>query len=129
MLIGWLEGCGAMSLASKGLAAVVFAARAAGARARALAWLLPGLLCLSLVSCQWGGASDAKGNLLRGLAPVASAGVTTPQRLTDGVSAPLGSEWDTDVSAHFESEEAFVTFDLGASVKLHGAWFTADHND
>ncbi|MEY2934273.1 MAG: hypothetical protein RL033_5022 [Pseudomonadota bacterium] len=129
MLIGWLLGCGAMSLASRGLGAAFSAARFAGARACALAWLLP-WLCLSVLSsCQWGGNSDLEGSLLRGLAPVASAGVSAPQRLTDGVSAVPGGDWDTDVNALFDGEDAFVTFDLGKSVTLHGVWFTADHND
>ncbi|MEY4549190.1 MAG: hypothetical protein RL685_5385, partial [Pseudomonadota bacterium] len=129
MLIGWLLGCGAMSLASRGLSAAFSAARSVGTRACALTWLLP-WLCLSVLgSCQWGGSSDLEGSLLRGLAPVASAGVSAPQRLTDGVSAVTGGDWDTDVNTLFDGEDAFVTFDLGKSVTLRGAWFTADHND
>src|SRR5688572_17683506 len=131
MLIGWLLGRRAMSLASRGFVAAAFATCAWGRRAQALSWLMTGLLCLCVIGgCQRSvGGAGVKGNLVQGLAPVASSGVSAPQRLTDGVSALTGADWDTDVNAQFEGDDAFVTFDLGATVAVRALWFNADHND
>ncbi len=82
-----------------------------------------------LGSCQRSAGPDAQGNVLRGLKPVASAGASAAERLTDGVSAIAGADWDTDINAQLEGEESFVTFDLGASVPVRAIWFNADHND
>lgn len=91
--------------------------------------LLAGLICVCLASsCQRGGP-EARGNSLRGLTPVASSGLSAPERLTDGLSASVGSDWDTDINALFQGDQPFVTFDLGSSVPVRALWFTADHND
>ncbi len=77
-----------------------------------------------------GGAPTASpGDLLFGLAPTRVSDVTNAKVLTDGVAAVEGLEWDTTLAAIFESDRAFVDFDLGREVEIHAAYLQGDNNE
>src|SRR5262245_35701216 len=98
---------------------------------RAPARLWSALLCLSLAlfgaACQRPVDVNGGRNLLLGKKPSAAHGVSGGSRLTDGVAALSGDDWETDLVAQFADEEASVTYDLGAVVRLRAIWFEADH--
>ncbi|HTU60948.1 MAG TPA: hypothetical protein VMF89_20990, partial [Polyangiales bacterium] len=75
------------------------------------------------------GTAQAANNLLAGRSPSRSAGVSNVKVLTDGVRANEGEDWNTSASAVFESERAFVEYDLGNSVNVVAAFLQGDNND
>jgi hypothetical protein len=103
------------------------ASRAPGRRG--LHWLLLGLL-VALAACLGPSSTGgANGNLLLGKSPKAAPGVLSATLLTDGVAAPPGDDWETDVSVQLADVDSSVTYDLGAVVAVHALWFQGDHND
>ncbi|MFI5309207.1 MAG: discoidin domain-containing protein, partial [Polyangiales bacterium] len=68
-------------------------------------------------------------SLLAGRAPMRQVGVRNAAVLTDGVIAPAGDAWSTDVTAIFDSQNAFVEYDLGRSSKISAAFLQGDNND
>src|SRR4029079_15378466 len=93
-------------------------------------WLWSVLLCLLLgTPCHHPPDASGGRNLLLGKKPGAASGVSGVSRLTDGVAALTGDDWETELNAMFRDEEASVTYDLGAVVPIHGIWFETDHND
>lgn len=53
----------------------------------------------------------------------------TPARLTDGVVAPEGDDWQTDRTAVFTGTDAFVEYDLGDTQTVRAVYLQADNND
>src|SRR6185295_14283765 len=93
-------------------------------------WLWSMLLCLLLGSaCHRPPDASAGRNLLLGKKPSAASGVSGVSRLTDGIAALNGDDWETDLNALFSDEDASATYDLGAVVPIRGIWFETDHND
>ncbi len=68
------------------------------------------------------------GNLLTGRAPAVSTRTQRPERVTDGVMAPLGSAWDSALASVIDAGGG-LEWDLGASTQIHSAWLEADAND
>jgi hypothetical protein len=75
------------------------------------------------------GAAFAQRNLLAGKRPYQEGGVRRAEVLTDGRAARDGDFWRTGATAHFESEAAFVVYDLGAPTRLAAGWLQGDNND
>ena len=73
--------------------------------------------------------ADSAKNLLAGAKPSASSGVTSVERLTDGVAAVDGETWKTPLSARFAGFDAFVTYDLGEERELVALVLQGDNND
>lgn len=97
---------------------------------RAPVWVWSVLLCLVFGSACHRTRDVSEGrNLLLGKKPMSSSGVSAVGRVTDGVAALNGDDWETDLNAQLRDEEASLTYDLGAVVTLRGIWFEADHND
>jgi hypothetical protein len=93
-------------------------------------WLWSMLLCLLLGSaCHRPPDASGGRNLLLGKKPSAASGVSGVSRLTDGIAALNGDDWETDLNALFRDEDASATYDLGAVVAIRGIWFETDHND
>lgn len=87
-------------------------------------------LCfLSSLLAACSGAGPASASLIAGRAPSASVGVDHAASLTDGVAALPGDDWETDLTAQFDADDASVTYDLGAVVPVRAIWFQGDHND
>jgi hypothetical protein len=99
-----------------------------GGKAPGFVWSL--VLCL-LCGTACHRVTDVNGgrNLLLGKKPMAASGVSAVGRLTDGIAALNGDDWEIDLNAQFRDEEATVTYDLGAVVPIRAIWFEADHND
>jgi hypothetical protein len=76
-----------------------------------------------------GGAAWAQGNLLAGKTPTQQGGVRRPEVLTDGRASREGDFWKTPATAHLESPDAFVVYDLGAPTSIAAAWLQGDNND
>jgi hypothetical protein len=85
----------------------------------------------ALVALLLGGspAAAAGENLLLGRSPEQSPGVRGTGRLTDGVAALPGEDWETDLSGTFVDGDAYVIYDLGSVVTLTAFWLQADAND
>jgi hypothetical protein len=75
------------------------------------------------------GAALAQGNLLAGKSPLRENGVRRSEVLTDGRAGREGDFWRTGATAHFESQDAFVVYDLGAPSPLAAGWLQGDNND
>ena len=73
--------------------------------------------------------ANADDNLLAGLRPSTSSGVSNARAITDGAGAFEGDEWNSSVAALFSSERSFVEFDLGRSVPVAAAYLQGDNND
>jgi hypothetical protein len=73
--------------------------------------------------------SRAEGNLLAGRAPLRSQGVSNAKVLTDGTRANEGDEWNSTTAAVFESERAFIEYDLGKLTPVVAAYVQGDNND
>jgi hypothetical protein len=86
-------------------------------------------LALFAVVLSTGCAAQGGPNLLAGLQPVRSQGVPNKTRLTDGVRAPEGEDWESDVSAAFMGPQAFVEYDLGQRKPVDAAYLQGDNND
>ena len=87
--------------------------------------LLVPLVVLSACS----GTGSADGELLGGKRPIASEGVVHAERITDGLVPPSGSSWESNRTAQFRSQRAFVTYDLGRDVRIEAADLLGDNND
>ena len=74
-------------------------------------------------------AERASCNLLAGREPARLHDVRNARVLTDGVRAPDGDDWDTQVTAKFGSEAAFVEYDLDRVVPVVAAYLQGDNND
>src|SRR5262245_37622979 len=128
MSMGWSDGHGAFSTMCLG--GVMTLGRARARALPAIACWLAGLACLLfLAACQRGAQAEGTRNLLLGRSTSAAIGVNGANRLTDGVAAFPGEDWDTELSVQFRDEDSFVTYDLGSVVPLRALWFQADHND
>jgi hypothetical protein len=68
-------------------------------------------------------------NLLLHRAPSKAYGVRNAHLLTDGVNAPEGDDWSTDVTATFDSADAFVEYDLGRVTKIVAGYLQGDNDD
>lgn len=87
------------------------------------------VLLLLVVSTMIGCAGEPSPSLVAGVQPRRSEGFTAPSRLTDGIRAPEGEPWDSDVSCTFLRTQAFVEYDLGASKPIRAAYIQGDNND
>jgi hypothetical protein len=88
--------------------------------------VLPALFAIAL----WSGCAAQGGpNLLAGLRPVRSQGIPNEARITDSVRAPEGEDWESTVSAAFNSSRAFVEYDLGQRKPIDAAYVQGDNND
>jgi hypothetical protein len=90
-------------------------------------------LILPLAAALWTTSAarpaNADDNLLAGLRPSSSSGVSNARAITDGADAFEGDEWNSSVAALFSSERSFVEFDLGRSVPIAAAYLQGDNND
>ncbi|HEX4340405.1 MAG TPA: hypothetical protein VH062_31065 [Polyangiaceae bacterium] len=84
--------------------------------------------CCFLVGCVRSG-TEIPGNLLFGRAPLRSAGVTEPTRLTDGTIARDGDHWETDLTSVIQTGDASVEWDLGHAVHVRALYLQGDNND
>ncbi len=88
-----------------------------------------GLLLAIVLSAFAGCRSPADaGNLLTGRAPALSTRTARPERVTDGVSAPLGSDWASALASVIDVGGG-LEWDLGAPTQIRSAWLEADAND
>jgi hypothetical protein len=85
-------------------------------------------LLLSLLSFA-SSADAATKSLLEGLGPSRIEAARNPDVLTDGVQAPRGHGWNTELSAILSSRSGFIEFDLGASKPIDSAYLQGDNND
>jgi hypothetical protein len=92
--------------------------------------LAPLILCLTVALALLAARpAHADDNLLAGLRPSSSSGVSNVRALTDGVGAFEGDEWNSTRTALFASEHAYAEFDLGRSVAVAAAYLQGDNND
>lgn len=80
---------------------------------------------LSAAGCK----GDDPPNLLAGRGPSHASNVADPERITDGVYAPSGSEWNGQGAAVFQSRDGQVAFDLGADQRVAAISLEGDNND
>jgi len=73
--------------------------------------------------------AGGEGELLSGKTPIKSEGVVHAERLNDGLVPPAGSAWDSNRTAQFRSQRAFVIYDLGREVRVEAADLLGDNND
>src|SRR5688572_3895767 len=66
------------------------------------------------------------GNLLAGRLPRQPGGVLHAERLTDGVAAVEGDDWQVDLAAMHRSD-AVLSYDLGREVHIRSAFLQGDH--
>src|SRR5688572_9178172 len=66
------------------------------------------------------------GNLLAGRLPRQPGGVLHPERLTDGVAAIEGDDWQVDLAATLRPD-AVLSYDLGREVRIRSAFLQGDH--
>lgn len=98
------------------------------------AWVLLSVCVLSVssIACgsgtRWAGGHDS-GNLLQGLKPQSSRGVTCVSCLNDGVVSPDGGFWKSESAALLRTTGAFVQYDLGTAKPIVGSWLQGDNND
>jgi hypothetical protein len=86
-----------------------------------------GILCGPLFAGATSAADGcSKGNLLAGALPERPAGVLHPERLTDGVAALEGDDWQVELVATVRPD-AELTFDLGRTVRVRSAFLQGDH--
>jgi len=95
------------------------------ALAKATRRVLLVMAVLAGASCR--SRADA-GNLLTGRSPAVSTRTARPERVTDGVSAPIGSDWDSALASVI-GVGGGLEWDLGAPTPIHSAWLEADAND
>ncbi len=91
-------------------------------------WLLASLL-VSASGCQGAREPGPSGSLLAGKSPSRVLGVNHAASLTDGRAAFEGDDWETNLGARFDGEDASATYDLGADAPIRAIWFQGDHND
>lgn len=66
------------------------------------------------------------GNLLAGALPARPAAVLHPERLTDGIAALEGDDWQVDLVATVRPD-ADLVFDLRQTVRVRSAFLQGDH--
>lgn len=66
------------------------------------------------------------GNLLAGRLPLRPAGILHAERLTDGIAASEGDDWQVDLVATVRSDATLV-YDLGRSVRVRSAFLQGDY--
>jgi hypothetical protein len=86
------------------------------------------LAILVLLAC-CGPSRDNPTNLLNQRAPIDAHRVTNPERITDGIEAEPGDNWQTNLTSRFLGTLANVTYDFGESVRIRAAYLQADNND
>jgi len=90
---------------------------------------LPFALLLALVTLGCDAKQAGEGELLFGKKPSSTEGVVHAERINDGEVPPSGSAWDSNRTAQFRSQRAFVVFDLGESKPIEAADLMGDNND
>jgi hypothetical protein len=68
-------------------------------------------------------------NLLTGRTPSRIENVNHPERLTDGIRAGTGDNWDTDATSTFSSPDGVIEFDLGGQKNIAAIYVQGDNND
>jgi len=86
------------------------------------------LLVIAVLACASCRSRAETGNLLTGRAPALSTRAERPERVTDGVTAPVGSDWDSALASAI-GVGGGLEWDLGAPTQIHSAWLEADAND
>jgi hypothetical protein len=94
-----------------------------GFRLLVWAWVVLALLGLAVP------AEASTKNLLAGLAPSRIEAARNPDALTDGVQAPKGHGWNTELSAILTARTGFIEFDLGSAKPIDSAYLQGDNND
>jgi len=69
------------------------------------------------------------GNLLAGKSPLARAGVTHAERLTDGFVAAEGDPWQSELTSVLADTSSQVIYDLGATTGVTALDLQGDNND
>jgi hypothetical protein len=90
------------------------------------------LLCAAVVFGLLGFGFPAEASpksLLDGLSASHAEGVRNPDVLTDGVQAPKGHGWNTELSAILTSKSSYIEFDLGSVKPIDSAYLQGDNND
>jgi hypothetical protein len=90
------------------------------------------LVCVGFLLSLLSFASSADAvtkSLIAGLGPSRIEAARNPDVLTDGVQAPRGHGWNTELSAILTSRSGFIEFDLGASKPIDSAYLQGDNND
>ncbi|HEX6274590.1 MAG TPA: discoidin domain-containing protein [Polyangiaceae bacterium] len=83
-----------------------------------------------LASLGWAVPAEASAkNLLDGLSPARLESVRNADALTDGVQAPKGHGWNTELSTILKSRASHVDFDLGGAKPIDSAYLQGDNND
>jgi len=82
-------------------------------------------LCALATSCGRGSSE----NLIAGKPATRTQGVANPAMLTDGHVAAEGADWNAPAATAFQSENAFIEYDLGQSAHIESAYLQADNND
>ncbi len=103
------------------------------------AWRWLALLVLGLVGtavlygCVASGTtaepSSVQGDLIIARSALHSAGVTHPDRASDGVTSEDGDFWRTDATSLFSGSTAALDYDLGKPTPIHFALLQADNDD
>ncbi len=86
------------------------------------------LLLVALLLCASCRPGAGGGNLLTGRPPAVSTRAARPERVTDGIRAPTGSDWDSALATVIEAGGG-LEWDLGAPTRIQAAWLEADAND
>ncbi|MGC4090370.1 MAG: hypothetical protein QM756_21325 [Polyangiaceae bacterium] len=73
--------------------------------------------------------SHAAGNLLAGKSPLRMQGVSNAKVITDSARANEGDEWNTTAASVFESDRAYIEYDLGKLTPIVAAYLQGDNND
>ncbi len=87
------------------------------------------LLVLLLLSAPGVAAECPAGNLLAGRKATTWKQASKTGRLTDGVAAPEGDFWKTNLVTVLRKETAHVTWDLGEVREIRGLTLQGDNND
>lgn len=87
------------------------------------------LLLLPVLVLGCAGRPSGEGELLFGKKPIKSEGVVHAERINDGQVPPAGSAWNSNRTAQFRSQRAFVVYDLGREVRIEAADLLGDNND
>jgi hypothetical protein len=91
--------------------------------------LLLSFLCAVLLLATRARAAGAADNLLAGRTPSVVHGVSNAKALTDGRCANEGEDWNSTSAAIFDSDSAFVDYDLGKPTPIVAAYVQGDNND
>jgi hypothetical protein len=90
------------------------------------------LSCAAVVLALLGFAFRAEASpksLIDGRAPSRAQGARNGDALTDGVQAPRGHGWNTELSAIITGKAGFIEFDLGGAKAIDSAYLQGDNND